>query len=393
MSNRSNQTINFSGKPRILAHTIGLIDILKTGIRFDRWMGMILGLVLATAGCSPFAFSPAASPTPPPQAKEIVFCDYADDLPGQVLDGFTAQTGIQIHYQPYDGMDEAVRSVKSKTNCDVIAIGNDFILELSQAGLLAKLNKANLPDIKNLSPNFRDMAYDPQNLYTIPYNWGTSGLLYRSDLVQVSGWKDLWNPNIQGKIGLWRGEPRDGIGLALKSLGFSANSEKPAEVNAAVDRLIELGPRLIFLDDENQAFSADYLKEGKIVMALGWAADALQSREASPAIQYILPEEGAMLWGDNFVIPASSPNQEVAEKFLNYLLHPDVSAEIANLNSYATANQAAMALIKPEILNDPVIFPTNEALKKAEIFMPLSPEGEKLYAEAWARFLQTQKKP
>jgi spermidine/putrescine transport system substrate-binding protein len=370
-------------------------NLLKSGKLTS--LGLISGTAICMLGlvtsCTPSRPTLLPTPSLQPPSKEIVFCDYADDLPTTVLDGFTAETGIQIHYQAYDGMDEAVQMVKTKTNCDVIAIGNDFILELSQAGLLAKLNKTNIPNIKNLSPNFREMAYDPKNSYSVPYNWGTSGLLFRSDLIQVTGWKDLWNPKFKGKIGLWRGEPRDEIGLALKSLGFSANSEKPSEVNAAVDRLIELGSRVLFLDDENQAFATDYLKEGKIVMALGWAADAIQSQEANPAIRYILPDEGAMLWGDNFVIPATSPHQEIAEKYLNYILRPEISAQIANLNSYATANQAALALIKPEILNNPVVFPSNEALKKAEIFMPLSPEGEKLYHEAWARFLNTHKKP
>jgi spermidine/putrescine transport system substrate-binding protein len=358
-----------------------------------RHLSAVVGLFVLMAGCVPLTSPSPSNSSPLPQAKVVVFCDYADDLPAPVLDEFKSETGIQIQYQYYDGMDEAVKMVKTKTNCDVIAIGNDFILELSQAGLLAKLNKANLPNIKNISPNFRDMAYDPQNLYSIPYNWGTSGLLFRSDLVQVSSWNDLWNPKNKGNIGLWRGEPRDGIGLALKSLGFSANSEKAAEVNAAVDRLIELGPRVLFLDDENQSFSADYLKEGKVVMALGWAADAIQSRGANPAIHYILPAEGAMLWGDNFIIPASSPHQELAERYLNYLLRPEVSAQIANLNSYATPNQAALAFIKPEILKDTVIFPSNESLKKAEIFLPLSPDGETLYKDAWTRFLEIHKKP
>jgi spermidine/putrescine transport system substrate-binding protein len=325
----------------------------------------------------------------PVLAKELVFCDYVDDLPQEVLNGFTAETGVEVRYQTFESMEEAVEFIETKKNCDVVNLDNRFVFQLSQAGQLAKLNRANLPNLKNISANFRDMVYDPQNLYTVPYNWGTTGLLFRSDLVQAARWSDFWNPVHQGKIGLWRGEPRDGIGLALKALGFSANSEEPSEVRAAVDHLIELNPRIVLLDDAGQAFADDYLNEGTVMMALGWAADAIRGRAANPAIQYCLPAEGALLWGENFVIPVSSPNQATVETFLNYVLRPRVSAQIVNLNSYATPNQAAFTFINPDILHDPMIFPPNETLINAEIILPLSTAGEKLYAEEWSRFLDS----
>jgi spermidine/putrescine transport system substrate-binding protein len=363
----------------------------RTGMGNNKYV--ITALILLITACVPVAFPVSSTSTSLPQAQEIVFCDYPDDLPQTVLDWFSAETGIKVNYQAYAGGEEAIQMIKEKKNCDVITIGNDYIMELSQAGLLLELNKANLPNLKNISANFRDMVYDPQNLYTVPYIWGTTGLLFRSDLVQAARWSDLWDPRFQGKIGLWRSEPRDVIGITLKSIGFSVNSENPAEVNAAIDHLIELGPRVIFLDDDNQNSPAPYLKDGKIVMAIGWAGDAIRGRKANPAIRYIIPEEGSLVWGYNFVIPASSLKQEAAEKFLNYILRPEITAEITNSNFYANANQAAFSYIKPEILQDPVIFPSNDLLKKTEICLPLSPEGEKLYDLAWKRFLKTHPKP
>jgi spermidine/putrescine transport system substrate-binding protein len=363
----------------------------RIGIRLQP--GVIIGLAFLITACASVALPLSYNPTALPQEKEIVFCDYPDDLPQTVLDEFTAETGIQVNYQAYAGLEEAIQMVKGRENCDVIAIGNDYILELSRDGYLAKLNKTNLPNLKNISANFRDMIYDPQNFYTVPYIWGTTGLLFRSDLVQMTHWSDLWNLKIQGQIGLWRSEPRDVIGIALKSLGFSVNSEKPSEVNAAVDRLIELGSRVVFLDDEKQDFAAQYLKEGKVVMAMGWAPDAIQGRKANPAIRYIIPEEGSLVWGFNFVIPSTTSSQRDAEMFLDFILRPQISANITNYNSYATSNQAAFAYINPETLNDPVIFPPNEALKKTEICLALSPEGEKLYAKSWMRFLDSFKAP
>jgi spermidine/putrescine transport system substrate-binding protein len=349
---------------------------------------LLMGVGLLTACSTPLIFSPSL-PTPTSLPNEIILCNYPEDIPQSVLEGFTAQTKIKVLYQSFDGMNDAVQTIRQGTDCDVTIIGNDFISELSQAGLLAKLNKSNLPNIKYLAPNFRDMMYDPQNNFSIPYNWGTSGLLYRSDLVQVTHWSDLWKPALPGKIGLWRAEIRDTIGLSLKSLGYSANSEHPEQINQAVERLIKLSPKAIFLDDEDQPSAAKYLAEGKVVIALGWAADAVQSRKIDPAIRYILPQEGAMLWGDNFVIPSSSSNSAGAEILINYFLRPEVSAQIANQNGYATTNQAALSLIPPEILNDPIVYPPNETLKKAEVFLPLSPQGRTLYESGWARFLES----
>ena len=121
-------------------------------------------------------------------------------------------------------------------------------------------------------------------------------------------------------------------------------------------------------------------------MTMGWADEVLRGREENEAITYILPKEGTLLWGDNFVIPANSPNQYTAELFLDFVLRPEIGAQITNENFYAIPNEAAFPFIDSEILNDPVIFPPNEDLTNAEITLPLSLEGEKLYTEIWERF-------
>lgn len=125
-------------------------------------------------------------------------------------------------------------------------------------------------------------------------------------------------------------------------------------------------------------------------MALGWAYDAQIGQEEHEAIDYILPEEGTILWGDNFVIPAKSSHKYEAELFFNFILRPEVTAQIVSLNYYPMASEAAVPFIDPEILNDPVIYPRNEDLRNAEILLPLSPEGERLYAQIWERFVAAE---
>jgi spermidine/putrescine transport system substrate-binding protein len=214
----------------------------------------------------------------------------------------------------------------------------------------------------------------------------------RSDLVvePVTRWADLWDPRYTGKIALWNGDQRETIGIALKALGYSVNSVKRDELEAALEKLLVLKPSVLFMDEIELITSAPVLGSGKALIALGWSVDAMEGRKINPAITYILPEEGTMLWADNFVIPINSSQKSTAELFINFLMRPEINAEIVNYNYYATANEAAFPYIDPDIINNPVIFPPNESLQNAEIILPLNPDGEKLYSEIWERFLPAQ---
>jgi len=183
-----------------------------------------------------------------------------------------------------------------------------------------------------------------------------------------------------------RDTPREIISLTLKSLGFSANSEDPDELELALERLLELPPSTVIVEGYAED-AVPLLVEGEVILLVGWAEDVMTSREENLAVDYVSPEEGFLLWGDNFVIPANSSHQDTAQLFIDFLLRPDISAQITNENYYATPNEAAYAFIDPEILNDPVIFPTITELRTAEVLLPLSPEGEQRFAQIWERFL------
>jgi spermidine/putrescine transport system substrate-binding protein len=244
-----------------------------------------------------------------------------------------------------------------------------------------------VPNFKYISPNFRNLAHDPDNRYTIPYSWGSAGLVVRDDLAAepVTRWADMWDPRYAGRVALWTGTPRLTLGAALLSLGYPVNSEDPAELEAALERLLELKPKAIWLRDEDT--SAPLLVSGQAVMALGWAYDVWTAQEENQNISYVLPQEGAMLWGDNFVIPANSPNKYTAELFLNFLLRPQITGQLINANYYPMPNDAATPFIDAKILNDPVIYPGNEQMKNGQLILALSPLGEKLRQEIWQRFL------
>ena len=329
-----------------------------------------------------------ASPTPP-LAAELVFYDWADDLPAAVLEAFTQEYGVAVKYLVYEAQEDAIKEMQAGMVYDVVVMESRFIPQLAQAGLLAEIDHHSLPNLRNLSANFRDLAYDPGNRCSVPYNWGTTGLVVRSDLVAepVSYWSDLWDPRYAGQTGLWMGQAREVIGLTLKSLGFSANSTAPDELEQALQRLLELKPNVLALEDYDLATSAGVLASGQAVITMGYASDALTGRAANPAITYVLPQDGALLWADTFVIPANSPNRHTAEVFLNFLLRPAINAQIANGNRYATANEAAWPLIEPALRNDPVVFPPNTDLVNAELILPVDAAGQALYDSLWERFV------
>ncbi len=344
----------------------------------------LLSILVTLAGCGAEP-TPPPTPAPPPMAEELIFYDWEEDMPQGVLDAFTEEYGVQVTYLFYETQEEALENIRSGEVYDVVVIDNDFIPQFVEDGMLAEIDYRNVPNIKNISANFRDLSYDPGNKHSIPFNWGTSALVVRSDLVSISRWADLWELGEIGKI-VMRDEPRDPLGSALKALGYSINTEDPNEVEEAFEYLLEIRQDIIIEDAFADAV-IPLLDSGEVVAVVGWAEDVVEGREVNEAITYVIPEEGPMLWGDNFVIPANSPRKYTAEVFLNFLLRPEISAMIVNENYYANANEAAQEFIDPEIANDPAIFPPAEDLAKAEVYMPLSPEGEELYQETWARFI------
>ena len=347
----------------------------------------LLTITLITACISPTP-PPALTPTANPLAQEIIFYSWAEDVRQSALDMFTEEYGVKVKYVGYESQEEAIANIRAGQIYDVVLIESRFIPQLTKENLLAELDQRNLSNSKNLSPNFRDLAYDPGSRYSIANSWGTTGLIVRSDLVAepVTRWVDLWDPRYAGKVGLWMDEPREVISLTLKSLGYSANSEDPAELEEALTRLLELKPNTISLEDSNFATQNGTLANGQVVISMGYAGNAYEASENNLAVNYVLPQDGALLWNDTLVIPANSSNKFTAELFLNFLMRADINAIVVNENIFPTPNEAAYEFIDPEILKNPLIYPPNEDLVNAELILPLSTQAQQIYDEIWERF-------
>lgn len=356
-----------------------------------RWTAAMLTVLLAIAILALWGCDQGSAPGDRPasaDAREVVFYGWADDLPRSVLADFTRESGIEVRYEAFESQEEAVDRLRAGAPYDVVVIENDWIPTLAAQGLLAVLDFQHLPNFRHVGPEFRDLAIDPGNTHSVPFRYGTTGLLVRRDLVKrtVTRWADLWAEDFTGRVGFR--EMREVVGLTALSLGYPLDTEDPAHLEAVTERLIALKAKMVPVEvEEEQAVAR--LVSGQIAVLVGWSGDYWQARERADAVDYVVPAEGTGLWGDGFVIPAASPHRRAAARLIDFLLRPEVSAEIVNSKAYPTTSQAALALVKPELRADPVVFPPAAQLARAAFYRPLSLEGERLYAETWARFLGT----
>jgi spermidine/putrescine transport system substrate-binding protein len=346
-------------------------------------------VLLALVGVLLVACHSSTGPTPAQDARAttLTLYNWVDYMPQSVIDAFAAEYGIQVQTVVYEAQEEVVASLRAGGSYDLIVLTVEYIPDLLANGYLAEIDHRNVPNVKNIPANFRDIDFDPGNRYAIPYHWGTTGLLVRRDLVDFmpSRWADLWDPRYGGKVAIWPLEDAL-LPIALKVLGYSANSEDPAEIDAAFAKLRKLQEHAYIIGNDNATVVPD-LAEGKAVLAYGWAYDALLAAEDGLPITYVLPEEGAVLWSDYLLIPSSSPHKTEAELFLNFLLRPDIAAQLVAESYYPVANDAALSLIDPELMANPIIYPPAEDLANAEMTLPLSSEGKRLRSQAWAEFM------
>lgn len=348
-------------------------------------LGALLGALLGACAAPQSGALPTAVPVPPP--AELVLYSWAEYMPQSVLDGYEAETGTHVVYLTYDSQDEAVAAIRAgNVRFDVAVIANDWIPSLRTAGALAELERNNLPNFSNVSHEFRNLFFDPENTYTVPYLWGTTGLLVRSDLVEkpVTRWADLWDARFTGKIAA-RPIPSELFGAALLALGNDLNTENSDELRLALARLEEIKPSLHYVPVETGA-ALEPLLQGDVLVMIGWNGDALAARQENPAVAYVMPAEGALAWVDNLVVSAETDHQAAAESFINYILRPQVSAAISETYFYPSANEAANQHVTEALRQDPLLFPRSADIANLNFYFPQSADVEQLYDQLWQQF-------
>ena len=317
---------------------------------------------------------------------EVVVYNWGEYIDPDTISMFEEETGIKVIYDEFETNEIMFPKIEAgASKYDVVCPSDYMIKKMIENDLLAEINYDNVPNAKaNIGQQYWDMSkeFDPENKYSVPYCWGTVGILYNKTMVDgpVDSWSILWDEKYADNI-LMQDSVRDAFMVALKLNGYSMNSVNPEELNAAKESLIAQKPLV-------QAYVIDQVRDKMIgnEAAIGviYSGEAIFTQRENPDLEYVIPKEGTNVWIDSWVITKNAPNKENAEKFINFLCRPDIALMNFEYITYATPNKAARNLIEDDsIRNSRVLFPEAEDLKGSETFQFLGDEADSYYNELW----------
>ncbi|MGM9572623.1 MAG: PotD/PotF family extracellular solute-binding protein [bacterium] len=305
------------------------------------------------------------------EQKVVKVYNWGDYIDPQVLKDFEKDTGIKVIYDTFATNEDMYVKIKSGGGDYDVAIPSDYMIKrMINEGLLEKIDFANVPNYKNIDKQFKDLSFDPKNEYSVPYMWGTVGIVYNKKMVQepVDSWGILWDPKYKKQI-LMLDSPRDSIGLTLQYLGYSLNTKNDQELAEAKAKLIEQKDLVL-------AYVVDEVKDKMIgeeaALAVVWSGDAAYVKKENPDLEYAIPKEGTNLWFDSIVIPKGAKHKKEAEQFINYLASVDAAYKNADYIGYSTPIQAAKAKLPLDVQNDLAGYPAASILQKTEVFDDLA---------------------
>lgn len=317
--------------------------------------------------------------------ETLYILNWGDYIDEELLTEFTEETGIKVKYVTMANNEEMLVKLQASDCRFDVCFPSDYIIEkLIADDLLHEINKDNIPNMVNIDERFLDLAFDPDNKYSVPYMWGTVGILYNTTMVNepVTSWDVLWDEKYADQI-LMYDSIRDSMGVALLKLGYSLNTRSEAEIEAAAEALIEQRPLV-------HAYLGDNIKEsminGEAALAVVYSGDAMwcmDEEEGNPDLAFAMPEK-SNLWFDNIVIPKTSKNKEAAEKFINFLCDAEVAKRNTEYIGYSTPNKAALELLDESYINNPTYNPSAELIANYELFSDLG-DFVSVYNKHWER--------
>ncbi len=294
--------------------------------------------------------------------------DYIDE---SVIKTFEKQFKIKVNYDTFSTNEDMYVKIKSGGgNYDVLFPSDYAVKRMINEGMLHKLDFDNIPNYQYIEDRFKNLDYDPENEYSIPYMWGTVGILYNQTMVSkpVTSWRILWDEEYKKQI-LMLDSQRDSIGITLKMLGYSMNTKNYDQLEAAKQALIKQKPLVLaYVGDDVK----DKMISGEAALAVVWSGDAVFMMRENSDLRFALPEEGTNLWFDAMVIPSTSKHKAEAEKFINFLCEPEIAFKNTDYIGYSTPHSEAKKRLDPELLNDTAAYPSDEELANSEIFKDLS---------------------
>ncbi len=315
------------------------------------------------------------------KGEKVVVYNWGDYIDPEVIEQFEQETGIKVVYELFETNEAMYTKLKNSNNNYDVIIPSDYMIErLIKEGELEEINFANVPNFEtNIDAEYKNPAFDPENKYSVPYTWGTLGILYNTKVIKEAptSWSVFWNPAYNGRI-IMMNSQRDAIGMALKYMGRSLNETDRASLDAAKAKLMEMAPLASgwYIDEVK-----DKMIAGEADLALVYAGDAVYCIEQNPDLAYAIPQEGSNIFYDSMCIPKGAKNKENAEKFIDFMCRPDIQAKNAEYIGYSSPSTPARDLMG-DAGQDPTAYP-DITKYDLEFFSALDDETKEYYNKIW----------
>ncbi len=298
------------------------------------------------------------------QEKQLNVFTWSGYVSDEIRSGFEKEFGVKVIVDTYGGNEALLAKLSAgATGYDIIMPSDYMVSIMIKKNMLAELNRDNIPNFQNIGPSFLGKYFDAKNRYSVPYTFGTAGIAYDSSVItpDPDSWTVLWDEKYKNQFSMLD-DPRETLGVALKLLGYSLNTTEPEQLREAKEKLI--AQRSLVKQYKSEA--EELLIAGDVAMAHCWSGDAFRAAEKRPSIRYIIPKEGSSQFIDTVCIPKSAPHKALAEKFINYLLRPEVNAKISAFTLYGTCVPKAKEFLPEELLKHKYIYPSKEVLESLE---------------------------
>jgi spermidine/putrescine transport system substrate-binding protein len=358
---------------------------------FRQGWALLATLCAAVGAAAAWALEPQDSTTGPPAPQELAFLTWSDYIDPEVVKDFERRFNAsvkQVYFETDDARDDLLSETEGR-GYDVVVVNGSQMEAYVRRGWVGPLTEKDVPNLRYVDTKWVEAVPSAVG-HGVPYFWGTLGIAYRADLVpeQITSWKQIFQPPqaLKGKIVMVK-NARDVIGMALKASGYSANSTEVHALAQAEHLLAGQKPYVrsysyVALNEHSELVS------GKILAAMIYSGDALVLKERDPNIVYVVPKEGSNLWVDYLTVTPNSARRQLAAAFINFLQEPKNAARLALFVHYATPNREAEKLLPADFLKDPVIYPSQEVLRRCEFYTTLTPRALKIRNRIFASLLQ-----
>lgn len=373
----------------IMLFTISIVGfaliLRKANINMKKVGAVLAAIAICIAGLSGGMWTLAKESNVDKQVLNVF--NWSEYLPQSVIDQFEQTYNIKVNYSTFSSNEEMLAKIMAGGSQYDLAVASDFMVEImKKQNLLEELNKDNIPNLKNMGSQFMNLPFDEGNKYSVPYMWLAGIIAVDTSKVPegtITSYADLWKPELKSSITVLD-DQRVIIGMTLKKLGYSMNETDEAALLKAKEELKKLQANIKAYDSDSPK---TMLINGEAKVIFAWGAEGSLAKRENKNVKMVIPKEGLFLQQDNFVIPKGAKNVRAAELFMNFIMEPEISAEISKEFPYGNPNVAAYPLIDEEIMHDEGIYPPEEELKRGEYLKDIG-DAIKYYDDIWSEVKQ-----